>query len=271
MATALERIVAAGRAGWPDLSLSDGVFVEHLARHVNDATTFEVAFAPDLYLACACTHGVSGAAEAFKRRFSEEIRRGFAKMKATADEREEASQRLFEKLLTAPPERRPKIADYAGSGPLALWVRVTALRTLHNVVVRKPKETSLETQLFDTLPTGLEDPELAHMREVYRAEFRAAFEDGIRNLSAADRALLTQRFIGRLTQAQLAKAYGVHVNTAARWLTKALERLEAEVRGLLLARLKVEEEELHSILRLVRSQIDVSLGPLQEETAHGPE
>jgi RNA polymerase sigma-70 factor (ECF subfamily) len=249
----LALLYARGREAWPELELSEDAFVAHASRHGEASADF----AADLFLACACAEGVSNAIERFEEKLLPELERGFAKVTATPEERAEAKQQLLERLFV-----KGKIADYAATGPLALWVRVAALRTLHNVVVRKPKETSIETELLDALPAESVDPELLHLQNLYRAAFREAFAAGLAVLSVEDRALLHQRFIGGLTQQQLAAAYQVHVNTIARWLEKAREKLESAIHRDLELRLKVNRDELKSILRLVRSQLDISLGAL---------
>jgi RNA polymerase sigma-70 factor, ECF subfamily len=45
-----------------------------------------------------------------------------------------------------------------------------------------------------------------------------------------------------------------------RWLAKARQALLAQMRDILMPRLKVTTEELHSIVRLVQSQVDLTLG-----------
>jgi RNA polymerase sigma-70 factor, ECF subfamily len=244
-----------GREAWPDVELAEETFAAHVARVGEPA----LDFAGDLYLACALAEGSKVAMEKFEASYLRELEGGFAKVNATAEERAEARQQLLERLFV-----KKKIADYAATGPLALWLRVAALRTLHNVVARKPKETSIETELIDALPADTVDPELAHLQSLYRTAFKEAFASALKSMSIEDRALLHQRFIGQLTQPQLAASYQVHVNTIARWLERARQSLESAIYRDLEARLKVSGDELKSILRLVRSQLDVSLGGLEE-------
>jgi hypothetical protein len=71
----------------------------------------------------------------------------------------------------------------------------------------------------------------------------------------------------------LAAAYDVHTNTIARWLGRARQTLEAKVKQGLAGRLALNEEQLASVLRLIRSQLDVTLGRLldgQPEAAEAP-
>ncbi len=243
-------LYATGKEAWPDVELAAEAFEAHVARLAAPPAD---DFAADLFLACACAQGSKPAIDHFERRYLPELDRGFAKIDATREERAEARQQLLERLFV-----KKKIADYAATGPLALWLRVCALRTLQNVVTRKPRETSIESELLDALPTETVDPELAHLQSLYRTAFREAFAAGLASLSTDDRALLHQRFIGGLTQGQLADAYDVHVNTIARWLERARTNIEQAIYRNLEDTLKVKGDELKSILRLVRSQLDIS-------------
>jgi RNA polymerase sigma-70 factor (ECF subfamily) len=57
----------------------------------------------------------------------------------------------------------------------------------------------------------------------------------------------------------LGEIYGVHRATAARWIAKIREDLLARTREAFSARAKVGRAEFESLLRLARSQLDVSL------------
>jgi RNA polymerase sigma-70 factor (ECF subfamily) len=53
--------------------------------------------------------------------------------------------------------------------------------------------------------------------------------------------------------------HGVHRATSARWLKRVREQLYQETRRGLMARLRLTPSEFESALRLVRSQLDVSI------------
>ena len=62
-----------------------------------------------------------------------------------------------------------------------------------------------------------------------------------------------------ITMDRMAERRGVHRITIVHWLAAARERLALQTRKLLVQRLRVNREELQSILRLVRSQVEVNL------------
>jgi RNA polymerase sigma-70 factor (ECF subfamily) len=71
--------------------------------------------------------------------------------------------------------------------------------------------------------------------------------------------------IDGLTIDDIGAIYRVHRATAARWLVGIRDKLVEQTRGRLAAKLGVDTEEAASIVRLVQSQLDVSvirhLGP----------
>jgi RNA polymerase sigma-70 factor (ECF subfamily) len=263
-----ERLLAAWTAARrEDVRFSAEEFVEHIAPHLSGA---DVAAAlaslrgAELYLAGACAAGNRQALDAFERELGGEIGRAVRRSGSSIVRTDDVGQMLREKLFVAEPGRRPKIADYSGQGPLRVWLRIVLTRMVQNLSMRAPKESPLDGALLADLPASTGDPALDAMRETYRAEFRAAFTAAVGSLDVRDRILLRQRFSAQRTQEELALEYGVHVNTVARWLGRVRKVLEERTRDELRRRLRVEEGEFTSILRLVGSQLDLSLGTARD-------
>ena len=61
------------------------------------------------------------------------------------------------------------------------------------------------------------------------------------------------------SNAGIGRAYDVHRATAARWVAAVRTELGDRIRSELAARLKIAEDEVDSIVRLVKSRVDVSL------------
>ena len=246
-----------------DLGVELEPFAEALAQRAlsdpDPAAALDRLFADDLYLAFACGRGSRSAVQRFERDYGDEIDRAFRRMNAGTLQLSDVRQQVLEKLLVG---ERPKILDYSGQGPLRVWLRVAALRLLTNLVTRAPRETPLEDELLAAAPLATADPELEHMRQLYRAEFKQAFAAAVAALDVDDRVLLHQRFASRLSMEELAAAHDVHVNTVSRWLQRARATLETAIREDLRRRLRVSDDQLQSILRLVQSQLDVTLGKL---------
>jgi RNA polymerase sigma-70 factor (ECF subfamily) len=250
-----------------DVPFSAEAFVAFVAARLPEGdpkTTIESIRGSDLYLAGACTEGTRQALEAFEREFSGEVERAVRRSGSSATRPEDVAQMLREKLFVAAEGKPPKIAEYSGQGPLRVWLRVVLARMVQNLSMRGPKEAPMDGALLADLPASTGDPMLDAMRDKYRLEFKASFSAAVASLDVRDRVLLHQRFSLQRTQEDLAKDYDVHVNTVARWLgrirTTVEERTRAELRG----RLRLDEGEFTSILRLVASQLDLTLGNVPE-------
>ena len=58
---------------------------------------------------------------------------------------------------------------------------------------------------------------------------------------------------------QLARLYGVHETTAARWVARAAERVADDARRGLMARLALSPSSFDSVARMVLSNLDLSI------------
>ena len=103
-------------------------------------------------------------------------------------------------------------------------------------------------------------PQLTYLKTHYREQLKRAFESAVNTLDGGARNLLRQSVVQRLTVDQIGALYGVHRATAARRVEKAREDLLLATRTHLMEQLHVEENELDSIMNLLRSRMDLSVG-----------
>ena len=264
----LEQLVAKGQAAHPDLSIDAEAFVAHVAANLNQQVkNIETALldlhAADLVLAYACTCNIEQALSEVMAATDREIVRAIdrAARSRPAAQREELAQELRQKLFVGDEGTKPRIASYAGLGPLAGWVRVAAMRAgidlTRSGAARKP-----EQPLSDALagPVGSSDnAELAYMQKLYRDHFKQALASALDDLSPRERNLLRHHLLRGVTVDQLATLYGAHRATLARWVAAARETLVAQVRRRLAEELDIPRVELDSVFRLIDSQLDMSL------------
>ncbi|MFY0573553.1 sigma-70 family RNA polymerase sigma factor [Cystobacter fuscus] len=249
------------------MKLAPESFLRHLARHLPAPGAPEDALrqlhAADLYLACACAEGEPQALLAFEQHVLRKVPARLGSLPATT--RDEVLQMLRQRLLLGMGGTPPRIADYAGRGPLSAWVRIVAAR-----MVGALSNQSGRQELFSEPPEALEqllapdNPE----REVLRADSSEAFSLALRAALAAlperERALLRMHHLHGLTMDRLATMYGESRSSIARHVAQARERLLRLTRHELAARLKLEGRELESLLGLVRSRLDLNLGGLMD-------
>ncbi|HET9989534.1 MAG TPA: sigma-70 family RNA polymerase sigma factor [Kofleriaceae bacterium] len=261
-------LVAEGRAAWPDLPLDAKVLVEFVARHLTadlaDAALDGLRPA-DLYLACACAQGSTAAINAFDRDYMREVEIALARMRIAAprvaDVKQLVRQRLFVGGGTAgAPTSAGKISEYGGRGDLRRWVRSVAVRTCLNDLRKGKREILVDDDhLIAQHAISQDDPEVEYMKRTYSAEFKAAFTEALTQLGPREQTLLRYHHVDGLNIDEIGAIYRVHRVTAFRWIEKAKEQLVKVTLDTLRTRLKLPADELDSVLRLIRSQIHLSI------------
>jgi RNA polymerase sigma-70 factor (ECF subfamily) len=271
LGVAVAQAVADGRAAWPAVRLAGATFAAHLGRllateaassteAVSDALGgLQIA---DLFLACACAHGLPAALAEFETRFLAPLPFILRGLGAPSDDVDSVAGTLRHKLLVREGDDLPRIGTYAGRAPLATWVATAAQR----IAVSQHRSDQAHRRAHDramteTIAADL-DPELRYMKARYRDAVESAVRDAISALSDRDRALLSLAVVGGLSLETLGASYQVNASTVSRWLAKIrrdiLERATARLREALL----LEAREAASIVRLVQSQLDVSVARL---------
>ena len=261
----LEDLLADARAVWPELAVDDLAFLRHVASHTPDIASLDRVHADELLLAFGCACGVDAALRTFDRVHGAEMR-VLAERLLPAALAQEVVQTLEQQLLVATADRPPGIAQFSGQGKMRGWLRVITVRE----AVRVRKKKGLEPTIDDALEAvGAEgdDPELRYMKALYKTEFREAFTLALGNLTGRERTLLRYTVIDGLNVDRVGAIYRVHRATAARWVAHARERLVVETRRELTERLAVGGPEQDSILRLIRSDLDLSIRTLLREDA----
>jgi RNA polymerase sigma-70 factor (ECF subfamily) len=261
----LDDIVRAARGAWPTVVLSPDDFVSHLARHAPGGVASEAALAElhttDLYLARACALGDRRAIEAFERHCLPCVAPTVARYRLGSDLVREIEQRVRERALVGA-GGPPRIDSFSGRGDLRGWVRAIAAREAIDVLRRARRETAIDDADDDAALHALvtpRDPELEHAKAHYVAEFKQAFSAALHGLSPRDQTLLRQHAIDGLTIDQLGALYRVHRATAARSLERARHAVLEATRERLASVLRLRPSEVDSVLRLIRSRIEVTL------------
>jgi RNA polymerase sigma-70 factor (ECF subfamily) len=259
---ALASAHAKGLEAWPEVELAPARFTEYLRERLPEGVPPEEALdrlaIGDLYLAAAVAAGDPRAIAVFDRVLGNEITAAADAARIDAATRDEATQIVRTLLLLPRPERPPAILDYAGRGPLRGWLRVTATRELLRVVKKSGREVALEEHLLDAPAIG-DDPALAALKDQYREALAAAFRETLEQLGARERTLLRYQLVDGLNIDEIGAIYQVHRATAARWMVKVRDELVERTHSRLAVMLKIDTDEVPSVVRLVQSQLEVSV------------
>lgn len=261
-------LVAEGRAAWPDFSVDAKEVVAFIARQVTEDladAALDGLRPADLYLACACAKQLPAAINAFDRDYMREVDIALARMRIgpprLADVKQLVRQRLFVGGGTAgQPTSAGKIGEYGGRGDLRRWVRSVAVRTCLNDLRKGKREVLVDDDhLIAQHAVSADDPEVEYMKRTYASEFKAAFAESLASLGAREQTLLRYHHVDGLNIDEIGAIYRVHRVTAFRWLEKAKELLVRGTLEILRGRLKLPASELDSVLRMIRSQIHLSI------------
>jgi RNA polymerase sigma-70 factor (ECF subfamily) len=219
----------------------------------------------DLALARAATQGDRAAIAALERGPLREIGDFVARIDAAPAFAEEVRQAVREKLLVGPGRGQPgKLAEYAGTGPLGGWIRVVAVRMALDLKrTAGNQQAPLPGGDADRLAAVALDPEMKLLRERHQGPFQEALTDALASLSSRQRNVLRLHFAEGCTLEQLATSYQVHRATVARWLAGARQAVLEQVARRLGESMGLSVGEVDSVVRLLASQIDVSLSRLR--------
>jgi RNA polymerase sigma-70 factor (ECF subfamily) len=263
---ALQAVVDTVRQAWPDLEVEDRAVVEFVAQRIpmgSGTEAFGDLRIADLYLVHACLRNQPAALQVLDREYLSGVSRVVARLRLSSEEVDEVRQLLRHRLLVGTESASAKLQQYAGRGDLRNFIRTAAVRVAQNFIQADARHASVASDLGeDVLQQGLalgEDLQLSYLRREYGEQFKQAFEEAVTRLTPRERNLLRFRHIDGLSSDALAATYGVHRATAARWVTAARERLATETRRLMMARLGVGRADLQSIMRLIQSQLDISI------------
>ncbi|HEY0190406.1 MAG TPA: hypothetical protein VGC42_04740 [Kofleriaceae bacterium] len=266
LAAAIDAGLARVRARWPDAPPPGTDFIRHVVERARRQPDLAAALPrlrlDDAFLAWWAGGGDARAIAAFEAAHAALLDRLLARFhRLDADE---LRQQLRIKLFTGAP---PRIFDYAGFGFLENWLKVLAARTFLDAAraAGRTRTDDVPDELLLELAAPGGHPGDAAARAEVVAAIKRALEVAILGLAGRERTFLRHVTVDGLTLDQVAATYQVHRVTVARALAAARAQLHTATRARVVAELGVAPERLASALRLLDSQIDLSLQRLFPE------
>jgi RNA polymerase sigma-70 factor (ECF subfamily) len=261
----VKRAFETGRSTYPTIDLSLEVFT---AFAVARAETWNgnAERAADLYLACACVARLPAAAAEFLARFGDRIPKYLGRLARDADLVAEVRQIVVTRCIVADGDGPPALGGYSGTGSLEGWVRATAVREAFALNRQRDRhQGDVEAALEAQMPWV--DHEISLFKQIYREPVSRAFAAACQQLDANDRALLRLHYVEGVTTASLANMYGISRATLVRRLAAARESLIIRVKAALRLDAGITDQDFDSVLRLVKSQIDLRLSAILKQPA----
>ncbi len=264
---AIGRILAAALTDasgqWPGVVLEPETFAAYVAERVPESQPAGQSLASmalaDLFLACAAAASDARALEALDQLIGRAVAMAGDAARVPSPVRDEAAQVVRTLLLVQRPERPPALLDYTGRGPLGGWLRIIASREIVRLAKRGGREVELGDAVLADQAFGADDPVLRGLKERYREELADAFRAALGGLGPKERTLLRYQLMDGLSIDDIGAILRVHRATAARRLARVRDMLVADTRARLAERLRLADDEVQSIIRLVQSELDVSI------------
>jgi RNA polymerase sigma-70 factor len=252
------------RRRWPELAVPASLeqyLRQRIPKGQSTGEWLANAKLDDLYLACACSEGSEAALVAFEREHISKIPVHLARLRATPDFVEEVMQVIRERLFVGTDRRPPRIGEYSGKGALGAWVRVMAMRAAIDLQRRRvelPTDFTVEDTAASTAQADTE-----YVKRRYGEVLQAAITRAIGTLTREQRTLLRLHFVERSTLDELAKKFGNHPATIWRKIAAARSAIVEATRRILRDDASIASGDFNSILRVVHSQLNISLSDLE--------
>jgi RNA polymerase sigma-70 factor (ECF subfamily) len=259
----LNQSLEAAEAEWPALRLDRASFEQRLRRLLEDhegdpCDALAKLRAGDLYLAHGCALSVPAAVDAFTAKHLVGLEEHLQRFKTAGVSADDVRRELEDTLLLGRGGSGPRIAQYNGGGTLRRFVAVAARNAALTLLRRRVHEATIDV---DDVASQLVSQPDSGTRIASRHV--GAIRDAVRaSLDTLDR---RQRMIVRLhlsqgvSLTQIARMLKVHQSTVSRALETALQHLYDGICRTLREVHGLEGTELDSIVRDVRSNLDLSL------------
>ncbi|HEY5959468.1 MAG TPA: sigma factor-like helix-turn-helix DNA-binding protein [Polyangiaceae bacterium] len=247
----LEQMYLAGRKRWPDIHVALEDFERHCARLREDRALLvkASAFAPEVYLCCACSLGNSLAFSTLQRNSESDVRDAIGRVSRDPEFIKDTLQEFWKKMLVGP---QAKVLSYVGRGPLTAWLRLCARRVAIDRKRALRNGDEQESELGDYVADEMLGPDSALLQVQFYGSFRLALQRAITSMTPKERHLLRMHTMDRCSIDQIGRAYNVHRATVARWLNQACSHMLDSVRSELeLAGPRLTNSEFESVARVL--------------------
>jgi RNA polymerase sigma-70 factor, ECF subfamily len=251
-------VVAAARERWPGIAIAEGPL--ELAEPAAELPPFAI----ELVLARACLAGDPAAIRVLHDEMFARVDRVLARLGLHGADADDIKQDVRTKLLVG---GDAKLALFQGTGPLAHWIASVAGREALTVLRKRKPTRTLDPLGDEDLLDAADDPQLLALKSRHSADFKEAFQAAVAGLEPRDRAILRALIVDNRSVNEIAAVYGIHRVTASRRISEIRHALLQATRRRLRQRLELDDPSLDSAIRLIDSNLDLSLYRLLADAA----
>jgi RNA polymerase sigma-70 factor (ECF subfamily) len=216
----------------------------------------------ELYLVAGCVARRPEAIAAFEKRFLSALTANVGRVSLSLDQADELRQQLRVALLLG---AEPKIGTFRGQGPLGAWVQVCAVRLALRLGANRQRTVNADAGLLDELVSRDADQELLAAKARYRDTFQTALEECFIGLEPRQKTLLRMHFLDGMSIDEMGLVFRVHRATIARWLVAIRRQVLEQMCHKVSLNLRTSSSEFMSLVRLVHSDVRLSLRRLLDE------
>jgi RNA polymerase sigma-70 factor, ECF subfamily len=253
-----------GCRAYPGISLQRDSFIAFADARAN-TWQGDPERAADMFLACACVERIPTAVAEFLAIFGQRIPLYLGKLARNADLVEEVRQIVVTRSLIGDAGKPPGLVGYSAKGSLEGWLRATAVREALAINRASDRNVADSHSVLEAQVPWV-DHEISLFKQIYREPVSKAFATACANLDPQERALLRLHYVDGVTTAKLAAMFHISRATLIRRLAAARESLIERVKTQLKVASGVADADFNSVLRLVKSQIDMRLSVVLKNT-----
>ena len=252
-----------GQAVWPGMACAPAAFAGHVASCLpmdeEAGGALGRLHGEDLYLAVAALGGDRAAQQEVDRQVQVQARAAAGRVSPDPDFAAEVAQLLLERLLVPRDGGRPRLHDYAGHGPLGALLRVASMRTALNLRQGSGRTVALDEESLAAVSEAA-DVETRYLRTLHQEAFRQALREAFTGLPRELRQVVRMHHGRGLSGQAIGRMLQVDRTTVMRWLARARAALLSETRRLLQEGLRLPRVETDSLISVLCSQHELSLG-----------
>lgn len=219
--------------------------------------------AADIWLALGIAHGNDYALNWLKQWVHREAQK-LPRVKIEQQWTSEVESRTLRIVAVKVDDALPKIANYRGRGPLQAWLRTVLIRTARAMIEKHPAVDNAEIEKIALGSGRHDDLEQEVLKNRFRGLLGPALRAAAGRLSSKERALIAMHYIDELSIDEIGAAYQIHRATAARWLNQARAHFLEATRDSVAQAANVGRLEVDSLIRHVKSHLDLSLRAVLE-------